>query len=176
MSLNELEARLQQIWNEMSQDIIQNCVSGQSILDVLTMSAWPAYYEMESWGHKDGHVEETMYIKSVDAQCHPTVAKSSTSTQAHLLPSASSVVVTTSLESQPPFPLIDTDPATSSSNVPLLHYLHPHYQCFHLYQLKQVLFLKLPLYPIPYVLHPRLQNKLQNFVGKSVLAEVLFRK
>ncbi|GFW15715.1 hypothetical protein TNCV_3582131 [Trichonephila clavipes] len=45
----------------------------------------------------------------------PTITKSSTSTQAQLLPSTSSVPVTPSSESQPPIPLIDTAPATSNS-------------------------------------------------------------
>ncbi|GFU62570.1 hypothetical protein TNCV_1314051 [Trichonephila clavipes] len=44
----------------------------------------------------------------------PTVTKSSTSTQAHILPSTSFAFTTTS-ESHPPIPLIDTDPATSNS-------------------------------------------------------------
>ncbi|GFW62980.1 hypothetical protein TNCV_4453281 [Trichonephila clavipes] len=55
------------------------------------------------------------------------VIKSSTTTQANLLPSTSSVTVTSSSESQPPIPLIDTAPphlvyclctsvASSSSN------------------------------------------------------------
>ncbi|GFU42054.1 hypothetical protein TNCV_4677331 [Trichonephila clavipes] len=45
----------------------------------------------------------------------PTVSKSSTSTQAHLLPSTSSVAVTTSPESHSPIPLIDIAPTTSNS-------------------------------------------------------------
>ncbi|GFT09269.1 hypothetical protein TNCV_5061611 [Trichonephila clavipes] len=45
----------------------------------------------------------------------PTVTKSSTTTQANLLPSTSSVTVTSSSESQPPIPLIDTAPTTSNS-------------------------------------------------------------
>ncbi|GFX01444.1 hypothetical protein TNCV_1864181 [Trichonephila clavipes] len=45
----------------------------------------------------------------------PTITKSSNSTQAHLLPSTSSVTVTLSPESQPPIPLTDTAPALSNS-------------------------------------------------------------
>ncbi|GFV82472.1 uncharacterized protein TNCV_3982641 [Trichonephila clavipes] len=45
----------------------------------------------------------------------PAVTKSSTSTQAQLLPSISSDTVTLSSESQPPSPLTDTTPAISNS-------------------------------------------------------------
>ncbi|GFU11427.1 uncharacterized protein TNCV_4041241 [Trichonephila clavipes] len=45
----------------------------------------------------------------------PTVSKSSTTTQANLLPSTSSVRVTSASEFQPPIPLIDTVPATFNS-------------------------------------------------------------
>ncbi|GFX16420.1 hypothetical protein TNCV_601431 [Trichonephila clavipes] len=45
----------------------------------------------------------------------PTVTKTSTSSQAHLLPSTSFVAVTTSSESQPSISLIDTVPATSNN-------------------------------------------------------------
>ncbi|GFX44407.1 uncharacterized protein TNCV_1394281 [Trichonephila clavipes] len=44
----------------------------------------------------------------------PVVNKSSTTTQANLLPSTSSVTVTSSSESRPSIPLIDTTPATSN--------------------------------------------------------------
>ncbi|GFT41204.1 hypothetical protein TNCV_3403611 [Trichonephila clavipes] len=54
-------------------------------------------------------------LKPTMSSSIPTVAKSSTSTQAHLLPSTSSIAVTTSSESQPPISLIVTAPATSSS-------------------------------------------------------------
>ncbi|GFU14978.1 uncharacterized protein TNCV_795471 [Trichonephila clavipes] len=46
----------------------------------------------------------------------PAVTKSSTSTQAQLLPSTSSVTVTLSSESQPPIPLTDTTSAISNSS------------------------------------------------------------
>ncbi|GFS79624.1 hypothetical protein TNCV_3187291 [Trichonephila clavipes] len=42
------------------------------------------------------------------------LTKSSTKIQAHLLPPTSSVPVTSSSESQPPIPLMDTTPATNS--------------------------------------------------------------
>ncbi|GFU10045.1 hypothetical protein TNCV_1797351 [Trichonephila clavipes] len=45
----------------------------------------------------------------------PTFTKSSTSTQAQLLPYISFLTVTSSFESQPPIHLIDTAPATSNS-------------------------------------------------------------
>ncbi|GFS74529.1 hypothetical protein TNCV_458661 [Trichonephila clavipes] len=45
----------------------------------------------------------------------PTFTKSSTSAQAHLLPSTSYITDTTSSESQTHIPLIDTAPATSNS-------------------------------------------------------------
>ncbi|GFX25312.1 hypothetical protein TNCV_1274721 [Trichonephila clavipes] len=114
----------------------------------------------------------------------PAVTKPSTSTQAQLLPSTSFVTVTSSSESQPSIPLIDTAPITSnrlstsaafsSSNKALSS---SNYQCLHPYQLKHVLLLKLkPLYPIPYLLHPRLQNKLQKVARKDILKEVLLPK
>ncbi|GFU23480.1 hypothetical protein TNCV_113991 [Trichonephila clavipes] len=84
----------------------------------------------------------------------PTVTKSSTTSQAHLLPSTSSVAVTTTSETQPYITLIDTAPATynspctsaasSLSNKELSSSTGCIY--FHLHQLKQVLFLKLPLH------------------------------
>ncbi|GFX92536.1 putative RNA-directed DNA polymerase from transposon BS [Trichonephila clavipes] len=45
----------------------------------------------------------------------PTVTKSSTTTQANLLPSTSSATVTSSSESQPPVSIIDTAPTTFNS-------------------------------------------------------------
>ncbi|GFX11957.1 hypothetical protein TNCV_2997411 [Trichonephila clavipes] len=45
----------------------------------------------------------------------PTVSTSSSSTQAQLLPSTSSVTITLSSESQPPFPLTNSAPVISTS-------------------------------------------------------------
>ncbi|GFW19685.1 hypothetical protein TNCV_1605761 [Trichonephila clavipes] len=108
-----------------------------------------------------------------------TVTKPSTSTQAHLLPFITSIALTTSTESSS-IPLIGTTSSTSNSLCSSVasssskHFLHPQYQCFHLYQLKQVLFLKLlPLHPILYLQHLRLQNKRQKLAGKNVLTELL---
>ncbi|GFT27100.1 uncharacterized protein TNCV_4676151 [Trichonephila clavipes] len=90
------------------------------------------------------------------------LTKSSTKTQAHFFPPTSSVTVTSSSESQPPIPLMDTAPAIVYLPLlhlphPINHFLHPQYQCLHLYQ--HVLLLKLlPLLPLLYLLHPRLQN------------------
>ncbi|GFU41016.1 uncharacterized protein TNCV_4645871 [Trichonephila clavipes] len=80
------------------------------------------------------------------------VNKSSTSTQAELVPSTSSVTVTSPSKSQPTNALIDTV-STASDNLSLPHLSHP----------QHALFLKRPpLHPIPYTLHPRIQLKLQN--------------
>ncbi|GFT31141.1 hypothetical protein TNCV_3645391 [Trichonephila clavipes] len=98
------------------------------------------------------HPEGSYILLSV-----PAVTKSSTSTQTQLLPSTSSVTVTSS-ESQPPIPLIEMLlPPHLIVYIPLLHLPHPQYQRFHLYQ--HVRFFKLlPLNPIPCLLHRRMQN------------------
>ncbi|GFT63189.1 uncharacterized protein TNCV_4746881 [Trichonephila clavipes] len=72
-------------------------------------------------------LQPLVYIpKQIMTSKIPVVSKSSTTTQANLLPSTSSVTVTSSSESQPSIPLIDTTPATS--NIVFLHlikhYLH----------------------------------------------------
>ncbi|GFW37378.1 uncharacterized protein TNCV_859851 [Trichonephila clavipes] len=88
----------------------------------------------------------------------PAVNKSSTSTQAELVPSTSSVLVASPSKSQPPNSVIDTVP-TASNSLSLLHLLHP----------QHALFLKgPPLYPIPYQLHPRVQIKPQSPVERNV--------
>ncbi|GFX51881.1 uncharacterized protein TNCV_3062991 [Trichonephila clavipes] len=95
----------------------------------------------------------------------PAVLKSSTSTQAQLLPpSTSSVIVTSSSNSQPPIPLKILLPQQLIIYLPLLHSPHPQYQCLHPYQ--QV-FKILPLHPIPYFLLPRMQNKPPNPIKKT---------
>ncbi|GFY23698.1 uncharacterized protein TNCV_1629801 [Trichonephila clavipes] len=91
----------------------------------------------------------------------PAVTKSSTSTQAQLLPSTSSVTVTWPSESPPPISLMDTAAAISNS-LSLIHIINVHTPYQH------VLFLKpQPLHSIPYLLHPRMQKKLQNLEGKK---------
>ncbi|GFX10164.1 hypothetical protein TNCV_1865621 [Trichonephila clavipes] len=106
-----------------------------------------------------------------------TTTKSSTSTQAHLLPSTSSVAATSS-ESQPHIPLIDTAPATSissctsvassSSNKALSSSTVSTFSVLQA-ETSSVLETIPPRHPIPYLLYP----KLQNLAGKSVLAKLL---
>ncbi|GFW95416.1 hypothetical protein TNCV_2500961 [Trichonephila clavipes] len=113
----------------------------------------------------------------------PTVTKSSTSIQAHLLPSTSCVAAKTSSESQPSIYLIDTAPATSSSlctsvassssNKALSSSTVSMFSPLPA-ETSQVLLLKpVPLHPLPYFLLTKLKSKLQKFAEKSVLTEVL---
>ncbi|GFV13218.1 hypothetical protein TNCV_3655381 [Trichonephila clavipes] len=61
-------------------------------------------------------LQPLIYVpKSTIFSSVPAITKSSTSTQAQLLPSTSSVTVTSSSKSQPPVPLVDTALAMSDS-------------------------------------------------------------
>ncbi|GFX67637.1 uncharacterized protein TNCV_3933791 [Trichonephila clavipes] len=90
----------------------------------------------------------------------PAVAKSSTSTQAQLVQSTSSVTVTSPSVSQPPNSVKILFPPLLIIYRSLPHLPHPHHSLF----LKRP-----PLHPIPYPLHPRIQLQPQNPVGKNVL-------
>ncbi|GFU57348.1 hypothetical protein TNCV_3635331 [Trichonephila clavipes] len=93
----------------------------------------------------------------------PTVAKSSTPTQAHLLPSTSSVAIPTSSESQPPIPLIHTAPATSIS---MFSPLPP--------ETSPVLETTTTSNTIPFTSQaPKKKKKKNPSTGKSVLTKVL---
>ncbi|GFV04485.1 hypothetical protein TNCV_1314471 [Trichonephila clavipes] len=91
----------------------------------------------------------------------PAVTKSSTSTQAQLVPPTSSVTVTSSSISQPPNSVIDTV-STASDNLSISTASSSSTAC-------SVLETITTTHPIPYPLHPRIQLKPQNPVEKNAL-------
>ncbi|GFX74148.1 uncharacterized protein TNCV_2911811 [Trichonephila clavipes] len=88
------------------------------------------------------------------------VNKSSTSTQAELVPSTSSVTVASPSKSQPPNSVIDTAPTTSNS-LSISAASSSSTAC-------SVFLKRSPLHPIPYPLHPRMQIKPQSPVERNV--------
>ncbi|GFV44351.1 RNA-directed DNA polymerase from mobile element jockey [Trichonephila clavipes] len=89
----------------------------------------------------------------------PAVTKSSTLTQAQLVPSTSSVLIASPSKSQPTNSLIDTV-STASDNLSISTASSSSTAC-------SVLETTTTLHPIPYPLHPRIQLKPQNPVRKK---------
>ncbi|GFW40763.1 DDE_3 domain-containing protein [Trichonephila clavipes] len=110
---NTLIRALTKEWDKLPQQLLDNVVQSMASQYIFTRTTYYAILDLATFlfmhqlkaveKHNEMHLRFLFYFTSWN------------STQAHLLPSTSTFAVTTSSESQPHIPLIDTAPTTSNS-------------------------------------------------------------